>query len=151
MARPMKKVVQPIKEVVQTSHEVIQEIVEESTNTTEVIQDNISNLLSRVFELEIRILELEKICSKPEGKLINKVEKFNDEVPSTIESYNGMKMDASDRIQSMQNAIKILPPNMVVKTTGRHMQENVEAIVGFKVSDEMMDKAYAGWKRIIED
>jgi len=127
MARPMKK--------------VVQEVVEEPTiYVIDDTQDKISNLLSRMFELEIRVLELEKICIKPVGVSINKVEKFNDEVPSTIESYNGMKMDASDKIQSMQNAIKILPPNMVVD--GRHLKENIEAICGFKVLDEMMDEAY---------
>jgi tetrahydromethanopterin S-methyltransferase subunit A len=126
MARPMKK--------------VIQEVVEEPTN--EECLYTIEYVLEVVERLQERVKILEKICIKPEGKLINKVEKFNDEVPSTIESYNGMKMDASDRIQSMQNAIKILPPNMVVN--GRHLKENIEAICGFKVLDEMMDAAYEG-------
>jgi hypothetical protein len=99
------------------------------------LEDTILDLIERV-EL------LEKKLDKPEPKLINRVEKFNDEVPSTVESYNGMKMGASDKIISMRNAIKILPPNMIVD--GRHLKENVEAICGFKVFDEMMDEAYEG-------
>ena len=95
-----------------------------------------------LLDLEIDVLDIKKSLEKPKGESINRVEKFNDEVPSTIESYNGMRMEASDKIISMQNAIKILPPNMVVN--GRHLKENVEAICGFKVLDEMMDEAYEG-------
>jgi len=127
MSRPFKKVVK-------------EEIVGESIEPTK--PDVATDLLNMIMELRERVCVLEKICIKPEGKLINKVEKWNDEVPSTIESYNGMKMEDSDKIQSMVNAIKILPPNMI--KNGRHLKENIEAIVGFKVSDEMMDAAYEG-------
>ena len=126
MARPITK--------------VVQKIVEESIEPTQ--PDVATDLLNMIMELQERVCILEKICIKPEGKLINKVEKWNAEVPSTIESYSGLKMDASDRIQSMQNAIKILPPNMI--KNGRHLKENIEAICGFKVLDEMMDEAYIG-------
>lgn len=113
----------------------------------EVVEEPIANmfdtnLLELILDLQERVKILEKKLEKPEGKSINRVEKFNDEVPSTIESYNGLKMDASDKIISMRNAIKILPPNMVVN--GRHLKENIEAICGFKVLDEMMDDAYEG-------
>jgi hypothetical protein len=127
MSRPFKKVVK-------------EEIIEESIEPAK--PDVATDLLNMIMELQERVCVLEKICIKPEGKLINKVEKWNDEVPSTIESYNGMKMEDSDRIQSMVNAIKILPPNMI--KNGRHLKENVEAICGFKVLDEMMDAAYEG-------
>ena len=140
MARPMKKVIQETKEVIQISDEIIQEVVEISTTKESFSQSQILALQMLTSKLEDRVAILEKICIKSVGVSINKVEKFNDEVPSTIESYNGMRMDASDRIQSMQNAIKILPPNMVVD--GRHLKENIEAICGFKVLDEMMDEAY---------
>jgi len=64
------------------------------------------------------------------------------EVAPAIEEYNGMKMNDEDKIQSMRNAIKILPPNMV--KDGRHEKHNIEALCGFKVLDEMMDAAYEG-------
>lgn len=131
MARPAKKVVEEVF------------VTEELFNQNSIeYRQLVDELMERISNLEVKVETLEKKLDKPEGKLINKVEKFNDEVPSTIESYNGMKMDVSDKIISMQNAIKILPPNMVVN--GRHLKENVEAIVGFKVSDEMMDAAYEG-------
>jgi predicted nuclease with TOPRIM domain len=140
MARPVK--VKYSKEKIEEITETIQEVVQESTIQETSKDVYVSYVAEYIKDLEVRVATLEKICIKPEGKLINKVEKFNDEVPSTIESYNGMKMDASDRIQSMQNAIKILPPNMVVN--GRHLKENIEAICGFKVLDEMMNAAYEG-------
>ena len=129
MARPMKRVVQPIKEVVQ-------EAVENSTN------ELVEWLENTVIDLIERVQELEKKLEKPIGKSINRIEAHTGEVASTVESYSGMKMDESDKVQSMVNAIKILPPNMVVE--GRHLKENIEAICGFKVSDEMMDAAYVG-------
>ena len=46
--------------------------------------------------------KLERLLSKPVVS-INRVEKFNGEEPSTIESYNGIKMGDSDKIISMKN------------------------------------------------
>lgn len=128
MARPVKKIVQ-----------------EEKINTVSVdVLELVYALQEKLLNLEIEILDLKKSLEKPEGKSIHKIEIFTGEQPPTAESYNGMKMGMSDRIISMQNAIKILPPNMVVE--GRQLKQNVEAIVGFKVSDEMMDEAYEGLK-----
>jgi hypothetical protein len=140
MARPFKK-------IVQTSNEVIQEVVLEPTKPElNLVEENLLNLIYQlqgvIAILEGRVVTLEKKLEKPEGKSINRIEAHSGEVASTIESYNGLKMDESDKVQSMVNAIKILPPNMIVK--GRHLKENVEAICGFKVDDEMMDEAYKG-------
>ena len=71
-------------------------------------------------------------------KTIQKME-IGDKAPA-IEEYNGMKMNDEDKIQSMRNAIKILPPNMI--KDGRHERHNIEALCGFKVLEEMMDAAY---------
>jgi hypothetical protein len=70
---------------------------------------------------------------------IQKTEEFNQEAPVYREETS-MKMTSEEKIQSMRNAIKILPPNYVVN--GRHSKQNVQALVGFMVTDEMMDEAY---------
>jgi hypothetical protein len=44
----------------------------------------------------------------------------------------------------MTNAIKILPPNLIVE--GRHAKQNIEAICGFKISDEMMEEVYSKYE-----
>jgi len=53
----------------------------------------------------------------------------------------GLRMGHRDKINSMVNAIKILPPNLV-NEFGRQSLTNVERLVGFKVTPEMMDEAY---------
>lgn len=75
---------------------------------------------------------------------IHKVEVFNGDEASAIETYTGIKLNESDKLFSMLNTIKILPPNLI--KNGRHTKENVAAICGFAVTDEMMDKVYAGYK-----
>ncbi len=62
------------------------------------------------------------------------------QVPQPEEAIKPMGMDYECKIQSMTNAIKILPPNMI--KDGRHLKENIQAICGFMVSDEMMDEVY---------
>lgn len=76
----------------------------------------------------------------PKEAEINKFEKHDGEPPSEDWSGRSMGMNYSNKIQSMKNAVKILPPNMVIN--GRHRKENIQAICGFMVSDEMMDEVY---------
>jgi hypothetical protein len=135
MARQIKKAPEKVFDIEQNE-------VDLQHLWNEKMQDISNWLEDTVLDLIERVQILEKLCIKPEGKSINKVEKFNNEVPSTIESYNGLRMGEDDKIQSMRNAIKILPPNMIVD--GRHLKENIEAVCGFKVLDEMMDAAYEG-------
>jgi len=75
---------------------------------------------------------------------INKLETFNGEVENNDDQYSGMRMNDDDKIVSMTNAVKILPPNMI--KNGRHAAENVRAICGFAVTEEMLDKVYANFK-----
>jgi len=49
-------------------------------------------------------------------------------------------MNDLDKLASMQNALKILPPNLL--QDGRHSPENVQAICGFPVTEEMLNAAY---------
>jgi uncharacterized Ntn-hydrolase superfamily protein len=140
MGRPVKKNMNTISTAATSIVDVKQTEEDLQHYWNEYIQDTVNAMNETIANLQERVEILEKKLEKPEIKSINRVEKFNDEVPSTIESYSGMKMGYHDKITSMRNAIKILPPNMVVN--GRQLKENVEAIVGFKVSGEMMDEAY---------
>ena len=127
MAAP-KKIVEP--KVIDFSKDIIK------------LNSRLADLEQFKIVVEDTLLELQKIKEVVKAPSINRVEAFNDEQPSTIDSYNGMQMTEDDKIISMRNAIKILPPNMVVD--GRHSKINVEAICGFKILDEQMDEAYKG-------
>lgn len=85
-----------------------------------------------------RISKLQAEMNSKAG--INKVEEFNDEVVPPIEEKKGMQMYEEDKLQSMTNAIRILPPNM--RKDGRHLKENIQAICGFMVTPEMLDRVY---------
>lgn len=98
----------------------------------------IKDLEKRINELEERLILVESRKSY-KGKSLNKVEIYNNEKePEQIEN---MKMNYSSKIDSMRNAIKILPPNL--KVNDRHLSKNIGAICGFKVTEEMIDEAYS--------
>ena len=105
---------------------------------TKALFASIEELLDPIKE---RLTKLEdKVFALP-PKSIQHVEVFNNEVvPETVDNF---RMGYEDKIQSMRNAIDILPPNLVVDN--KHVIGNVEAICGFKVSQEMLDSAYADW------
>lgn len=93
----------------------------------------ISALWKYVGELAVRKQPVAQVAT------IHKVEDFNGEVAPMPE--DNLKMNEQDKLISIENAVKILPPNMI--KDGRHMRENVEAICGFKVSEEQMDAVYS--------
>lgn len=78
-----------------------------------------------------------------EDKDINKFEKHDGPPPVNDWNDRPLSLNYDNKIQSMKNAIKILPPNMIVN--GRHKVENIQAICGFSVSEQMMDEAYEGF------
>lgn len=88
----------------------------------------------------IAVQKEQKEVVAPEPVTIQKFEQHDVETPEPKYEDRPMAMDYEHKIQSMTNAIKILPPNMIVD--GRHRKENVQAICGFMVTDEMMDLAY---------
>jgi hypothetical protein len=94
----------------------------------------------RILELEDRVTTLEAPRpSRP--STINRVELG--EVEPEVREDSNMKMGFEDKIISMTNAVKILPPNFI--KDGRHKKEDVQAICGFIVTDEMMDDVYANF------
>jgi hypothetical protein len=128
MARPKKEVV----------------MVEDSNAKIEVLSDIIAKLMDKMEELENKVNTLQKNKLEPKGLSINRTEQFNNEQPSTPHEERSMGMNFDDKLQSMRNAIAILPPNMTI--AGKHTRENVQAIVGFLVDENMLDRAYQGIK-----
>lgn len=98
---------------------------------------DIADILKRLEVLEAIPVSVPK---KVEGKSIHNVEQFNGEVATPVEEYSGMKMGFEDKLISMKNAIAILPPNLMVDN--KHTQNNIGAICGFIVTDEMYDILY---------
>ena len=120
---------------------------------------NVMSLDKRVRVLEGIIIELakenkdmnERLRAFETGKRgtnaepsLNKVETFNGQ--RTPEKASKLEMDKEHKMQSLVNAIKVLPPNFV--KDGRHSLENIEAIAGFKVSPELMDELYSKYKHV---
>lgn len=93
--------------------------------------------LLQAQEERLTMLEMRNADRKP---TIQKVEEFNGETAPAPE--DNLKMKYEDKIQSMRNAIAILPPNLL--EYGRHTKENVQSICGFLVTAEMMEDAYTG-------
>ena len=99
----------------------------------------LARLADQVQEQERRLIVLEARYAdrKP---TIQRVEEFNGE--SAPPPEDNLRMKYADKIQSMKNALAILPPNLVEH--GRHTKENVQSICGFLVTPEMLDDAYEG-------
>jgi hypothetical protein len=101
-------------------------------------RENENDLIAQVKELLSRVEALEAVPE--EGKPIQHVELHNGEtVPEQREQTN--RMNERFRLKSIENIIKILPPNYMVK--GRHTLQNVSALAGFKVTQGQLDIAYA--------
>ena len=122
--------------------------------TAEEIQEKVQNLDEAAFRAAVtlftvetrdRLDEIEKVLLRLQEKprSIHKVEEFNGEEILDVKDESRMKMAYEDKLLSMKNAIKILPPNMI--ENGRHAKANVEAICGFKIDEAMMDAAYENY------
>jgi hypothetical protein len=131
---PVLKAVKPkvVKSVVEKEHRCENEAI-------------INSLVEILADLNERVLLLEantKIEKGPSGRSIHKVEDFAGEVATPVSEYVGLnRMDYNDKIASARNACMILPPNLIVD--GRHTAENVGAICGFIVTEEMLEDIYA--------
>lgn len=106
--------------------------------TMVVLKRDLDALVARVEELEVRA----GLRAKPVPKAsINKPEKQISEGQFEQPDEPRIKMGYNMKIQSMRNAIKILPPNLRTDD-GKHTPENIGAICGFKVTSEMFEQAY---------
>lgn len=111
--------------------------------TNKELEKIVNSLTGKVEDLEEK---LDKVCAKLfyEPKKIQKPEAHDGPAPELRDDdHRGLRMNNEEKIYSMRNAIKILPPNLK-DSQGRHALKNVEAIVGFKVSEDMMEEAYQG-------
>lgn len=130
-----------ISRIQQEMNDKFEEPKQDNLNV-DVVADNINKLTIEIDALIARVAELEaKTAPRKSG--INRVEQFNGEVETVPDDNRGLKMTSEDKINSMRNAIKILPPNMI--ENGRHIKENIQAICGFVVDEDMMDGAYTGF------
>jgi len=87
------------------------------------------------------------IAETVQESLLTKVETFNGEtVPEHVEKEGsiGFRMSLEEKVQSMINTAKILPPNMIKE--GRHLKVNIQALNCFHITDEMMDLLYKDFK-----
>lgn len=106
----------------------------------------LKNKRTSIKDLEVVLDKINERLDKIEAvvfaekKSINKIETFNGDVEPIQREKNNLQMDDRGKLASVKNAVQILPPNL--KVNGRHTKENVGAICGFKVSEEMLDKAY---------
>jgi|ERR1019366_2831700 hypothetical protein len=83
-------------------------------------------------------------AAKNRMNFLHKVEDYNGEdIPEFEKSENGFIMNREEKLQSILNTVKILPPNMILN--GRHLKENVQALNRFKVTDKMLDDVYANY------
>lgn len=83
------------------------------------------------------------LAAKERMNYLHKVETCNgEEIPEVVEDKQGLgfQMSHEEKLQSMLNAVKILPPNLIKE--GRHSIENVQALNCFKVTPKMMDEVY---------
>lgn len=97
-------------------------------------------------EDDVETCETPSLGNELDEVSIQKFEK-HDETPPPVNDYEGnsnMRMNYEFKLISMTNAIKILPPNLI--KNGRHSRENVQAICGFMVDEEMMDAVYKDFK-----
>ena len=87
----------------------------------------------------------DSLSPKEPMNYLHKVETFNNEViPEVEDNRTGMNhWNEQDKIDSITNTIKILPPNMI--RDGRHIIENIQALNVFKVTQELVDKAYSNF------
>lgn len=120
----------------------VEQEVKVEAKTDSVLENKVSTLELEIEILKERITELEtKVVKKATPlKSINKVEDFNGESETKPYEDNKLRLNALDKLTSAKNAIKILPPNLVVE--GRHTKENIGAICGFIVTEEMMELLY---------
>jgi len=133
-----KKIVEEIKEnpiadLVKILSELTEEVVQ-MRNSLVILHDKYSTLEREVFKPKVSY------------QSIVKNEDFNGK-PLELREESNIKMNEEDKLFSISNCIKILPPNLIVN--GRHVKENVTAICGFLVSDEQLDEVYKNFNHDI--
>ena len=91
-------------------------------------------------------MEKASIDRNPDN-FITKVEDYNGEKVPVVEEKEGslgFRMTFEEKVYSMINTAKVLPPNLI--KNGRHLKENIQALNCFIVTDEMMDELYKDFK-----
>mgnify|MGYP005844839567 CR=1 FL=1 len=100
----------------------------------------VRSLQKQINELFERVDTLEKRLEPAPRSSLHKIETHTGETNPAPREKTNIHMDESFRVQSVKNASKILPPNRMVD--GRHTKEDLSAICGFKVTDEIVEQVY---------
>lgn len=109
------------------------------SNSNDLLEEIIASIHDRLEKLEA------KVFKKSEPATINKVEEHYGEIPHENIPKDNSGFSEADKLFSVLNAIKILPPNLIVD--GRHTLSNVQAInARFVVTEEMLDEVYKEFK-----
>jgi len=109
-----------------------------------VVKHTVLSLNKRITELETQVARMLGAFGTDKSKSLSKTEEHMGNEPELPEQRN-LKMNRAMQIQSMRNAIAILPPNLKDEE-GRHSIINIGRICGFKPTLEMYDEAYEGIK-----
>jgi len=91
---------------------------------------------------EVEVKELIEEVAQEDPKLVPEeiVQSSLKQIEELPKESFSMAMDQDGLFQSMKNAIMILPPNL--KVDGRHTIENISAICGYKVTEDLWNKLY---------
>jgi len=98
--------------------------------------------LDKLTLLVKELIEQGKPAPAPPAKQadINNTQEMTGEDAPTVRETNNLDMDEKFQVQSMINALKILSPSFLVE--GKQTIANVQAVCGFTVTQEKLDKAY---------
>ena len=111
-----------------------------------------ASLNKRIETLENQVADLLKLAAGPitsvprSDKTIQKPESYNGEDIPLPDEGARLQMTHTDKLRSIDNAVRILAPTYLDKETNRHSLVNLKAICGFSVTQEMQDEVYANIK-----
>lgn len=104
-----------------------------------VFEKRVEELEAIIEALNTTVTSLTEPKEVSKTPSINKLESWYEKEEPKQEQRLGMNY--SDKIRSAKNAVKILPPNLV-DSQGRHSMQNIGAICGFMVDEEMLEDIY---------
>jgi hypothetical protein len=93
-----------------------------------------------INELVVRVEALETRLAPRKQSSLHKTEQAGEGEAPEIREDRGHLMNDKFKLQSMKNAIVILPVKNLVN--GKHSVADIKAICGFWPTDELMDQLY---------
>jgi hypothetical protein len=108
-----------------------------------ILRKSVKGLTARLVVLEEFVMNLELPSGKTveQATITNQEHHNNEEI--TLRDGEGLDIDEFTKIQSIINCCTILPSDKRIPETMMHTKANISALCGFKVTDEMREKAYS--------